>query len=93
VAWIVTRVLLSRTDGRDRGEDQYYYQSLPELVGYFLRVRNGLGDFIPAATVVLVPDDPFDDQQPDEVSEGADIMTEEGGYRWHTDGRGPEAVA
>lgn len=29
----------------------------------------------------------------DEVTEGEDQPTEEGGYVWHTDGRGPEPVA
>lgn len=28
----------------------------------------------------------------DVVSEGEDIVTEEGGYRWHTDGRPPEPL-
>jgi hypothetical protein len=28
----------------------------------------------------------------DEVTEGADVPSVEGGYIWHTDGRGPEPV-
>ncbi|ORA31567.1 hypothetical protein [Mycobacterium aquaticum] len=110
----VLRVLLSRTDGRDRGEDDYYHMPLPDLAAYFRQVRAELGDMLVLGTwqkPVAVPDDIAelgstpqvradadgrlwtDLDAGDEVSEGEDIATVEGGYIWHTDGRPPEPLA
>jgi hypothetical protein len=53
----VTRVLLSRTDSRDRGgEEPEWHMPLDELVAYFLNLRAKLGDFLPATSPVPVPD-------------------------------------
>lgn len=53
----VTRVLLSRTDSRDRGDEApEWHMPLDELVAYFLNLRAELGDFLPATPPVPVPD-------------------------------------
>lgn len=98
----VTRVLLSRTDGRaqDRADEEYWRGPIADVIAHFLRLRAEVGDFIPTAAPTPVPNDPSDalrdstDQldPDDEVSEGEDIPTVEGVYLWHTDGRPPEPV-
>jgi hypothetical protein len=52
----VTRVLLSRTDGRDKGEDQSWYEPLADLVAHFVQLRSELGDFLPPTQAGEVPD-------------------------------------
>jgi hypothetical protein len=116
----VTRVLLSRTDGRDKGEDQSWYEPLPDLVAHFVRLRSELvppptqagevPDTLTPAMIESLRDGPNPDGPPgvwtdedgqlrceldpgDEVSEGEDVVSEEGGYRWHTDGRPPEPLS
>jgi hypothetical protein len=90
---ILTRVLLSRTDGRDRGEEPDWYEPLPDLVAHFLRSRAEVEDFIPAASPEGVPDDLSGMDEPeDEVSPGEDIVMVEGGYIWR-DGQPPQPVS
>jgi hypothetical protein len=58
----VLRVLLSRADGLDKGEDQSYYEPIRDLVGHFVELRAELADMLPVsgawASMVVVPDDP-----------------------------------
>lgn len=55
----VLRVLLSRANGLDEGEDQSHLQPLPELVEYFAELRTDLGVWLPpTSSVSSVPDEP-----------------------------------
>jgi hypothetical protein len=54
----VSRVLLSRTDDRDRGEPPSFYEMpMPALVDHFLQLRSEVGDFLPGVSPDAVPAD------------------------------------
>jgi hypothetical protein len=87
----VLRVLLSRADGLDEGEDQTHLMPIRDLVGYFVELRAELADMLPVsgawASMVVVPDDPSG------VDAAATVRTDGDGRLWTELDSGDEVLS